>query len=388
MASFRFAHLASVRLGAPRFGLPALAGDGEHALTDCLRRCREAAVDFVLLAGDLFPQREIAPGVLAQAERALGELEGIPLVTVETRPGSFLGYLEQRGLLICLTPTSVPGGPTLATPWRPGAPPASYHDPLPGVRVHALAPGAPERSRQLTQLPRGAHANLGLLPAPRSHLEDATQPTLAKILDYLACGGSEPPGQDGWAWSPGPLQEVLTGEVREAPPGFYLVDHQDGYEAERREVEGRPVHRLPPLEVRDLEHPEELLPSLGSHLEGHELPPEAVVLLTLRGSVPEAFPRIDPRPLEESVRRQLGIDHVVLTLRFNSSHLEEAGTLDRREVEREVLREALQDELPDQQERHPELLDLLASIRRRTPESDADLLEILELARDLAGEEP
>ena len=65
----------------------------------------------------------------------------------------------------------------------------------------------------------------------------------------------------------------------------------------------------------------------------------------------------------------------------------EAGPLDRRAIEREVLQEALSEELPEEGGRHPELLDLLESIRRREPESDRDLIDILELARDLLGED-
>ena len=68
MATFRFAVLSDVHLGAPRFGLPELALDGLLALEEALDAAASGGAAFVLVAGNLFDRTRVAPEVLAGLE--------------------------------------------------------------------------------------------------------------------------------------------------------------------------------------------------------------------------------------------------------------------------------------------------------------------------------
>jgi hypothetical protein len=390
VARFRFAHLSNAHLGAPRFGDPSLVGDGKLALQEALRRCQEENVDFILLAGSLFHRTQVPPEVLSDVEEILQELQGLPLLVAEKHTGSsYLHYLDQRGLLRCLTPP--PEGSSYPSAWKPGGAGGHFDEPLPGVRIHALSPAPLQLAQQLHHLPPGEETTLGLFPGSRRDLQNPAFQALEVHLDYVACGDSGPPSQDGWSYSPGPLQPLFLEEVHPDPPGFFLVSHEEGKVGlERLEVRGRPVVQLPDLLLHKVHSAADLQDCLQKHLQGQaEIPSDSIVTQRLCGQVPFSFLDFDPSALCETLRDHFGVQHVVLSNQLNiDSESNETGPLNRHNLEREVLQEVLLQELPEYQGRSQELLDLMASIQRKNSLSEEGLREILELTRSFLGDQP
>ena len=102
----RFLHIADIHLGFDRYNSPERTKDFYYALSDVIDRYAiAAAVDFVLIAGDLFEHRVIQPAILNQAQLCFQQLKaaGIPVLAIEgnhdnTPYGtstSWLKYLSQ-----------------------------------------------------------------------------------------------------------------------------------------------------------------------------------------------------------------------------------------------------------------------------------------------------
>ena len=394
MASFRFAVLSDVHLGAPRFGIPALAGDAARALDAAVARLLEDPPDFVLFAGNLFHRALVGPAELAAAEAALQRLHGIPVVAIEgdceaSERDSFVRYLGRRGLLRCLIPDFDPGSQRYrARPWGPEHGVGTYCEPHEGVRVHGLGVGggaAPTRLKHmLPALERGDGVSLGLYHGRRDDLQTEELAALRAKLDFVACGHPTRRGHDGWTYHPGGLVPIHLSEVAEEAPGFLLVDARDGnFQAERVPVEGRAVARLGPYRAPEgTESPTALLRDLEGYLAEQDTSPDAVVALRLAGDVPFSFSDLDPDKVAEQAREALGAGHVVVINELNLGAGDgEPGLLDRRAIEREVLADALREEIPELAHRHEELLELVGAIRRRDLGKEDDLVEILDLAK-------
>lgn len=394
MATFRFAVLSDVHLGAPRFGAPALEGDAARALEAAVTRLLEDPPAFVLLAGNLFHRALVGPGDLAAAEAQLQRLAGVPVVAIEgdreaMSRDSFMRYLGRRGLLRCLAPDFDPGDQRYrARPWDPVAGVGTYCEPVEGVRVHGLGVGGGAARTRLEHmipaLERGDGVSLGLYHGRRDDLHAEGLGALRSKLDFVACGHPTQRGHDGWAYSPGGLVPVHLAEVDDERPGLLLVEARDGtFQAERVPVAGRPVARLEPYRAPEgVEAPDALLRDLDAFLARHETPPGAVVALRLTGEVPFTFADLDPEQVAARARDTLGAGHVLVVNELNlGADAGEPGLLDRRAIEREVLADALREELPELAHRHDELLDLVGAIRRRDLDRDEDLVEILDLAK-------
>ncbi|MEM9804918.1 MAG: metallophosphoesterase, partial [Cyanobacteria bacterium P01_D01_bin.56] len=82
----KFLHVADVHLGFDRYNSKVRTTDFFHTLLDVFERyaIREA-VDFVLVAGDLFVHRMIQPAILNQAQLCLQTLQAanIPVIAIE-----------------------------------------------------------------------------------------------------------------------------------------------------------------------------------------------------------------------------------------------------------------------------------------------------------------
>lgn len=394
MATFRFAVLSDVHLGAPRFGVTALDGDAAQALDAAVTRLLEDPPDFVMLAGNLFHRALVGPADLAAAEGSLQRLHGIPVVAIEgdcerNERDSFVRYLGRRGLVRCLVPDFDPGDQRyLARPWTPEEGVGTYCEPHAGVRVHGLGVGggaAPTRLRHmLPALERGDGVTLGLYHGRRDDLQTEELGALRSKLDFVACGHPTRRGHDGWTYHPGGLVPIHLAEVGDAPPGFLMVDAREGnFQAERVPIEGRPVARLGPYRAPEgTQDPAALLEGLSEFLAQQETPPDAVVALRLSGEVPFPFSDLDPEVVSEMARARLRAGHVLVVNELNLDASDgEPRLLDRRAIEREVLADALREEMPELAHRHDELLELVGAIRRRDLGKDEDLAEILDLAK-------
>lgn len=167
----KFLHIADVHLGFDRYDSPERTKDFFRALYTALEQYAiQPAVDFVLIAGDLFEHRNIKPATLNQAQVCLQMLQraNIPVFAIEGNhdnrpygtPTSWLKYLSEWGLLMLLEPNEGRSGEPLLTPWDATKRSGSYVDLDCGVRIigshwyGATAPRAIEKlAEAVTQLP-------------------------------------------------------------------------------------------------------------------------------------------------------------------------------------------------------------------------------------------
>ncbi|HIK46023.1 MAG TPA: DNA repair exonuclease [Leptolyngbyaceae cyanobacterium M65_K2018_010] len=142
----KFLHIADIHLGFDRYDTPERTKDFFRALQTALDRYAiQEAVDFVVIAGDLFEHRNIKPATLNQAQVCLQALQQahIPVLAIEGNhdnrpfgtPTSWLKYLSEWGLLMLLEPNDPRTSTELLSPWNPQTRSGSYIDLDCGVRV-------------------------------------------------------------------------------------------------------------------------------------------------------------------------------------------------------------------------------------------------------------
>lgn len=164
----KFLHIADVHLGFDRYSSKVRTTDFFYALWDVFERYAiNEAVDFVIIAGDLFEHRMIQPAILNQAQLCLQELQtaNIPVIAIEGNHDncpygtktSWLRYLSDWGLLKLLAPMP---GKNMYAPWNEATKQGGYIDLSCGVRIvgsswyGAAAPKAMEQiAAAITMLP-------------------------------------------------------------------------------------------------------------------------------------------------------------------------------------------------------------------------------------------
>ncbi|MBK8045815.1 MAG: metallophosphoesterase [Anaerolineales bacterium] len=150
----RFLHCADIHLGYQQYGRKERFNDFAHAFNAIVDKAIDGgdtraarAVDFVILAGDLFHKRSIDALTLNQAVRALQRLRDkkIPCIAVEGNHErsyyeetiGWMKFLALQDLLILLDAEFVDGKPQLR-PWEPRRRQGSYIDLQGGLRIHGL----------------------------------------------------------------------------------------------------------------------------------------------------------------------------------------------------------------------------------------------------------
>lgn len=263
MARARFLHMADCHLGYRQYNSRDRYNDFTRAFISVVRTAVEEAVDFVVLAGDLFEKRTIDALTLAAAMRGLERLKdaGIPCIAVEgnhelSHYSEALGWMEflaERGLLILLSPTFHKDGVELpAYEKRSGA----YYEPVEGIRVYGMrylgsgtATAVERMAAALTsQAERAdytiliAHTGVeGVLPGESGGLSHRQLAPLRPSVDYLALGHIHKPFDfDGWIYNPGSLETCSMTEAAWPERGFYLVE----VDTEREREADEPAHRV------------------------------------------------------------------------------------------------------------------------------------------------
>lgn len=272
----RFLHLADVHLGYDRYDNPRRSQDFYWALQDALQRYAiEAAVDFVLIAGDLFEHRHIHPATLNQAQLCLDLLKaaGIPALAIEGNHDhcpygtktSWLRYLCSWGHLMLLEPDEEADDPAnCLIPWDPEERRGSYIDLPCGVRVVGsrwYGAAAPQMIRKLaaalTTLPSGPaytvmmfhHGLEGQISRYTGALRyEDLLPLREAGVDYLALGHIHKHYTEaGWIFNPGALEANSVAEGQDQiRRGVYLVE-LDGtgiHATLQQDYQQRPIVRL------------------------------------------------------------------------------------------------------------------------------------------------
>ena len=267
----RFLHLADIHLGYNKYDSPERTKDFFLAFQDAIEKhAIEAQVDFVLIVGDLFEQRQILPPILNQAQLCLEQLQqaGIPVLAIEGNHDyepygtatSWLRYLSGWDKLILLKPEDE----NHLEPWDPGAKRGSYIDLNCGVRVigsrwyGVTAPQAIQKlAASIGELPAGPESTVmmfhhgleGQVARYKGALRYQDFLPLQRVgVDYLALGHVHKQyTAENWIFNPGSTEANSVAENQaQNPRGVYLVDlSPQGVNATlKRDYYQRPILRL------------------------------------------------------------------------------------------------------------------------------------------------
>jgi len=261
----RFLHFADCHLGYYQYGNRERYNDFSRALQAVCRAAVEHAVDFVLLAGDLFQKRSIDALTLHHAVRGLEILRDaeIPCIAVEGNHElayyrdaiGWMRFLAEEELLILLNPIFTQGKAVLPPYQR--RPPGAFVEPVPGLRVYgmrylgastpqaleAVVEALAEEDRQgVAYTVFMTHAGVeGVLPGQRGGLTHRQLAALRPFVDYLALGHIHKPFQhDHWIFNPGSLETCSMEEVAWEDRGYYLVE----VDTDRPREPGIPAHQV------------------------------------------------------------------------------------------------------------------------------------------------
>ncbi len=373
----RFLHVADIHLGYDRYDNPERTKDFFFAFQDVIERYAIAeAVDFVVIAGDLFEHRTLQPNILNQAQVCLQMLQEahIPVLAIEgnhdNRPygvkTSWLRYLADWGLLLLLEPTSSETGELIYSPWDAAEKRGGYIDLACGVRVlgsqwyGASAPKAiATLAEAIQRLPAPPAYTVMLfhhgLEGQIARYEGALRyrdllPLKQAGVDYLALGHIHKNyAEEGWIFNPGSL-EANNIEESGYDRGAYLVtlDGQ-GIQAElKQDYQQRAILRLR-LVARGQETQEEIVAAAIATVQtaiqtGQLLPAQQpIVELRIEGLV--AFDRLELNVRQLQQHLQELSQALVFLLRFNAESVEYATNLaeeaSRLQVEQEVFTDLL-----------------------------------------------
>ena len=406
----RFLHIADIHLGYEQYGSAHRYNDFYHAFESAIDDALREAVDFVLIAGDLFHQRSIAPQTLLQAAHQLARLgsAGIPAIGVmgnHERPHyrdreSWLHYLSGRGLLTLLAPTYA-DGQIGYEPYGDGI--GGYID-VGSTRVYGLPYSGSVTTRLLAETAQFfaasetlrpdftilvTHAGLeGIIPHFGANMTYEELAALRPYVDYVALGHIHKPFEkDGWAFNPGSLEPVAISEA-DYCGGGYLVDVDTGraqpIRTQHRRYAVRPFLRLR-LSVSGLTTPQELYASVERHLASQRKTEgkRPVVEYVLEGVLPFDRASLDVSRVEAMLVAALNpivprVRNATLSADFGVAVTDDE--IGRPELERQVLSELLS---RDSRYRHhaARWADLVAGTKRLALE-DASSETIIEHLRE------
>lgn len=409
----RFLHLADVHLGHNQYDCPERTKDFYLAFRDALEKYAIAPhVDFVLIAGDLFEQRQILPPVLNQAQLCLDRLKEaeIPVFAIEGNHDyepygsstSWLRYLSQWGKLILLKPETE----DRLDPWDPAAKTGSYIDLDCGVRLigsrwyGATAPQAIEKlATSIQNLPPGPESTVMMfhhgLEGQIARYKGALRyqdllPLKTAGVDYLALGHIHKNySAEDWIFNPGSIEANSVIENQDQNPrGVYLV-HLSAHEKQaelKRDYQQRSIVRLT-VKADPRQTPAELEAAAIATVQaafdrGHT--PAAIVELRLQGKV--GFNRLDLNIRELQTQLQELSQALVFLMKYDVTGVKYqtyVGDSDeppsRAEIERTVFTDLLVANTQDQDQAEQlsqGLMDLKERVLKQ--QSETDLYEFVE----------
>lgn len=399
----KFLHIADIHLGFDRYDSPERTKDFFWALRTTLEQYAiQPAVDFVLIAGDLFEHRNIKPATLNQAQVCLQMLQraNIPVFAIEGNhdnrpygtPTSWLKYLSEWGLLTLLEPNEGRGNEPLLTPWNPEKRAGSYVDLDCGVRIigsnwyGATAPRAIEKlAEAIDRLPPSPgstvlmfhHGLEGHIARYAGALRYSDVLPLKQAgVDYLALGHIHKQySEEGWIFNPGSLEANNVEESR-YHRGAYLVEITDaGLEAQlqtghfqrpivRLEVVARGQESLDELRQLTLDTVATAVTKLGNT----ELAPTIAPILEVKITGRVGFDRLelDTRRLQQQIKEDSGA--LVVLLKYEVEDVAYQMPLsagqNRLEIEQSIFADMLVAHR-DYKERAPELAQGLTDLKDR-----------------------
>jgi DNA repair exonuclease SbcCD nuclease subunit len=265
-------HIADVHLGYQQYRSPVRFDDFGKAFQTVAEYAIEQAVNFVLIAGDLFHKSSIDPSTLLQAVHVLRTLRdaNIQVVTIagnhdsaRSQAGaSWLDFLAETKHLVVLSP-DYSGGELCLQQWNGYE--GAYID-LGAIRVFGVPYLGAGLNPLLKDLPMAieavqdstsaytillAHAGLeGEMPRVAGGLAHTDITPLRPHVNYLALGHLHKPFErDGWVYNPGSLEVCDVDEARWHGGCYHVQVFLDGSEPKHtaRHIKSqrrRPFHRI------------------------------------------------------------------------------------------------------------------------------------------------
>ncbi len=350
----RFLHVSDIHLGYDRYNSKARGLDFFHAFQHALEKYAvEAAVDFVIIAGDLFEHRNIQPATLNQAQICLQMLQeaGIPVLAIEGNHDNlpygtktnWLRYLCDWGLLLLLEPEVLAPGQWHYQPWSPESRRGGYIDLACGVRVFgsnwygASAPAAiagmaaaiqtlpPGPDKSIFLLHHGLEGQIARYAGALRYSE--LLPLKTAGIDYLALGHIHKNYTvENWIFNPGSVEANSVEESR-CQRGVYLVEMSPaGVSAQlKRDYHQRPIVRLS-LTARGQETLEQLWQAAIAEVEtaintGQLIPDQQpIVELRIQGQVGFDRLELNARQLQQALHQLSGA--LIFLLKYEVDALE------------------------------------------------------------------
>lgn len=422
----KFLHIADIHLGFDRYDTPERTKDFFRAFQDVLHRYALAeAVDFVLIAGDLFEHRNIQPATLNQAQLVLANLKAanIPVLAIEgnhdNRPygtrTSWLKYLSEWELLTLLEPGDVNAGEAFYSPWDAKSRRGGYVDLDCGVRVlganwyGAASPRALEQiAEAIATLPEGPgstalmfhHGLEGQIARYSGALRYQDMlPIREAGVDYLALGHIHKNySVEDWVFNPGSLEanNIEEGSHRR---GAYLVEMDQGQvKAElKTQYQQRPVVRLSlSATIQDSQTAltDKAKDVIEAAVSNGQIRPDQQPIVELRIDGQVGFDRleVDTRSLQTTLKEKSNA--LIFLLKYDVSETEYASPLsglpNRQAIEQAVFTDLLAAHR-DYKNRSTALAQGLTDLKDRqlTGAGEPDLYQLVEalLTSDSADEE-
>lgn len=245
----RFLHVADCHLGYKQYNRSDRVDDFARAFGYIVDQAIDQAVDFVVLAGDLFQKRAIDALTLQQAMAILERLQRaeIPCIAVEGNHElsyyvDYLGwvqFLQQRKLLSLLDASFQEGEAGLTEHnGRKGA----YVNVNPDLRIYGMKYRGSSTGRALSSYAEAladlhetdnptysifiAHTGVeGVLPNQSGGLSHRQLAVLRPHVNYLALGHVHKPFEfDNWIYNPGSPESCSMAEAAWSDRGYYLVE--------------------------------------------------------------------------------------------------------------------------------------------------------------------
>lgn len=312
----RFIHAADIHLGYQQYGFKDRFNDFSEVFLYIVDQALEQEVDFMLLAGDLFHKRTVAPLAMRVAIEGLKRLKEaeIPVLSVEGNHEaayyrdqySWMEFLDAMDYVYLLNPRFEKGDAILSPHSDAGG---AYVDLPEGIRVYGLkyygaSTGKAVQSfaESLSELETDRvsysilmmHAGLEGQLAHTGRLKLDHIAPLKEQIDYLALGHIHKPYTvGGWLYNPGSPETCGMDEVAWPERGYYLVEIDSGdnprHNAELLTPPRRPFHRLR-LEVDALTTPNKVYDAVRRLIRREnkkvQSEPAPVVELMLAGVLP------------------------------------------------------------------------------------------------------
>lgn len=257
----RFLHIADIHLGCRQYHSKERQRDFYLALDSVISRYAlpleeggENQVDFVIIPGDLFDQRNLQPITLSRATDVLSRLQdaGIPVLASEgnhdaarrhePNEPNWYNFLCSEGFLIYLQ-DYIEEGDVIFEPWSDDDRAGGYYDFPNGVRVV----GTQWYGAQAHAMIERIQASLSTLPPSRftilmfhGGLTDYVNTLsagvdyeqllpLREVVDYLALGHIHKRYErQGWVFNPGSLEACKIQEYFDENGAYRITLHEDG----------------------------------------------------------------------------------------------------------------------------------------------------------------